>query len=1049
MCLCSAGPFSSQKQTHSVSHDNVRTLLLAIVCLCIDHQFMCSNGHCISEIWKCDGDMDCMDNSDEDPKLCSQTCPPKQFSCSTGQCIPNSWICDLEDDCGDRSDEHDCGECSTYQQPVQYMTHEAVRSFAYHEDHSFIMKELLDTFFVQWQYNDCGDNSDEVGCSKSCVSTQFKCDSGRCIPKAWTCDKDNDCGDYSDEDNANCSSQSLCDSICLPAEKLCDGVDDCPDGSDEVLCGEILHTTVPQTSWVKIRVRVSHNCTAAADEGIICTCPLGMELGSDNKTCHVQSLCAKHLRCSQRCEQHKFSVKCSCYEGWALEADMETCRSTGEHWGPFIIFSNRHEIRRIDLYGGKYNLLVPKLSNTIALDFHFNQSTLYWTDVLEDKIYRSITDIEVVIQYGLATTEGLAVDWIADNIYWVESKLNQIEVAKLDGSMRTTLMAEGVDHPRAIYDGSGLIEVLRGHEYISHPFAITLYGSDIYWTDWHTNTLAKANKWTGRNVAVVQRSSTQSFDLHVYHPSRQPLAPNPCAAHGGRGSCSHLCLISYNQSFSCACPHLMKLHSDKRTCYGKLGGATPMVNLPSVHGLAVDWVSRNLFWTSNGNNWKQINVARLDGSFKKAIIEGLDKPQQLTLYPQLGYLFWTEWGHHPRIERSRLDGSQRDVLVHIGISWPNGLTIDYQEGLLYWCDAGTDKIERINLETGENREVVLEPIHPFALAVYGGHIFWTDWARKAVLRADKYAGADVKVLRSDILHQPMGSIVPTGKSSPCQLNNGGCQELCLLTPEGRVNCSCRGNRKLLKDNTCTGESTGGRYLYLFCSLFGISLGYFACPSGRCIPSSWTCDGENDCENGADEHHCGEMLSSTCDGNSFMCQNRQCIPSQFVCDHDIDCSDGSDESPECEYPTCGPEEFHCANGQCLPTKKLECDGKYDCHDYSDEAPENPHLKTCNSSAYMCKNGNCVNETQLCDHNDDCGDGSDELNSERNCTSNQFQCAISMVCIPRSWVCDHDMDCADGSDEHVNCSKGPYLTPPLCSSTPFFSISPSPLICSQLR
>jgi len=33
--------------------------------------------------------------------------------------------------------------------------------------------------------------------------------------------------------------------------------------------------------------------------------------------------------------------------------------------------------------------------------------------------------------------------------------------------------------------------------------------------------------------------------------------------------------------------------------------------------------------------------------------------------------------------------------------------------------------------------------------------------------------------------------------------------------------------------------------------------FFACPSGRCIPMSWTCDKENDCENGADETHCGE------------------------------------------------------------------------------------------------------------------------------------------------------------------------------------------------
>lgn len=62
----------------------------------------------------------------------------------------------------------------------------------------------------------------------------------------------------------------------------------------------------------------------------------------------------------------------------------------------------------------------------------------------------ALTSFEVVIQYGLATPEGLAVDWIAGNIYWVESNLDQIEVAKLNGTMRTTLLAGEVEHPRAI-----------------------------------------------------------------------------------------------------------------------------------------------------------------------------------------------------------------------------------------------------------------------------------------------------------------------------------------------------------------------------------------------------------------------------------------------------------------------------------------------------------------------------------------------------------------------------------------------------------------------
>lgn len=74
----------------------------------------------------------------------------------------------------------------------------------------------------------------------------------------------------------------------------------------------------------------------------------------------------------------------------------------------------------------------------------------------------------------------------------------------------------------ALYDGSAVIEVLRGHEYLSHPFAVSLFEGNIYWTDWRTNTLAKANKWTGQNVTVIQKTSAQPFDLQVYHPSRQP-----------------------------------------------------------------------------------------------------------------------------------------------------------------------------------------------------------------------------------------------------------------------------------------------------------------------------------------------------------------------------------------------------------------------------------------------------------------------------------------------------------------------------------------------
>lgn len=44
----------------------------------------------------------------------------------------------------------------------------------------------------------------------------------------------------------------------------------------------------------------------------------------------------------------------------------------------------------------------------------------------------------------------------------------------------------------------------------------------MYWTDWRSNSVNKANKWTGLNVTVVQHTVTQPFDIKILHPSRQP-----------------------------------------------------------------------------------------------------------------------------------------------------------------------------------------------------------------------------------------------------------------------------------------------------------------------------------------------------------------------------------------------------------------------------------------------------------------------------------------------------------------------------------------------
>lgn len=43
---------------------------------CQPGEFACANSRCIQERWKCDGDNDCLDNSDEAPALCRESPGP-------------------------------------------------------------------------------------------------------------------------------------------------------------------------------------------------------------------------------------------------------------------------------------------------------------------------------------------------------------------------------------------------------------------------------------------------------------------------------------------------------------------------------------------------------------------------------------------------------------------------------------------------------------------------------------------------------------------------------------------------------------------------------------------------------------------------------------------------------------------------------------------------------------------------------------------------------------------------------------------------------------
>ena len=58
-----------------------------------------------------------------------------------------------------------------------------------------------------------------------------------------------------------------------------------------------------------------------------------------------------------------------------------------------------------------------------------------------------------------------------------------------------------------------------------------------------------------------------------------------------------------------------------------------------------------------------------------------------TLFFLSSYIFWSDWGRTPKIERATMAGNERQLIVSTDLGWPNGLSIDFDEEKIYWADA--------------------------------------------------------------------------------------------------------------------------------------------------------------------------------------------------------------------------------------------------------------------------------------------------------------------------------------------------------------------------
>lgn len=481
---------------------------------CTNEEYACrsADGECIPLAWMCDGARDCKDGSDE--HMCNETCRSDEFTCNNGRCIQNRWLCDQDDDCGDNSDERSCPPTTCAPE----------KQFACSSSHCISARWRCDGDL------DCADGSDEKNCTDPadpqkpefskpkgtiCLSSEYKCnDRISCIKNAWVCDGQKDCPGGDDEmppicRNVTCrADQFQCrDQSCIPGHLHCSGKPDCSDGSDEVNCSD---DKVPAKCNPKkefdcgggMCIPLSKvcdgepNCPEFQDEpvdkcnkneclknnggcrqichdapiGYYCDCIPGYKL-IDNKTCDDINECEEFGSCSQRCVNEKGTFKCECEAGYMRDPrDHTRCKATEGHAS--LLFARRHDIRKISLDHREMTSIVNETKSATALDYVFRTGMIFWSDVTEQRIYKAPIDEgnekKVVLTNQSITSDGLAVDWIYNHIYFTNTLRLSIEVANFDGGMHKILLTDELEMPRSI--------------------ALDPIDGWMYWTDWGTST---------------------------------------------------------------------------------------------------------------------------------------------------------------------------------------------------------------------------------------------------------------------------------------------------------------------------------------------------------------------------------------------------------------------------------------------------------------------------------------------------------------------------------------------------------------------------------
>ena len=179
-------------------------------------------------------------------------------------------------------------------------------------------------------------------------------------------------------------------------------------------------------------------------------------------------------------------------------------------------------------------------------------------------------------------------------------------------------------------------------------------------------------------------------------------------------------------------------------------------------------------------------------------------------------MFWSDWRDDARIERARMDGTDRRVIVDETsgpLKYLNGLTLDFRSDRLFFCDAGTDRIESVQLDGSDRQLVRVIRRHAYGIALFRDTLYWTDWQTKSIYTADKTGGSVTKHVGD--LDQPYGVRVFSHERQPGEFASFISLTTYTATEDSVHEKSCTGQRVHCVGNLYHNGPATVSYLVLF------------------------------------------------------------------------------------------------------------------------------------------------------------------------------------------------------------------------------------------